>query len=522
MATRFERSSRLPGRLPGVDIKAVEAARRPGDPAVLVASSAKITRELGFDPKLPDAQDNRGNSLELAQEPSERILSAGSGDPRTAWGSGVGRCGDGEGNSVLTLTPIAYPLLRLIARTYMADYDISTLRHSTAHVMAHAVKKLFPEAKVAIGPAIEDGFYYDFDVARPFTPEDLENIAAEMGKIIAENKPFRAQRDQPRRSARDVQGRALQARAHPRICPRARLSRSTKRAISSTSAAARTSRTPARSRLSSWSARRGLTGAAMSATRCSSASTARRSRPRRTSRSIWKAGRGREARPPQAGQGLDLFSIQEESGPGLVFWHPKGALVRNIIEDYWRAEHYANGYEMVITPHIARRELWNTSGHLDFFSEDMFPPMEVEGQPYLIKPMNCPFHLLIYKSRVRSYRELPIRWAELGTVYRYERSGVLHGLMRVRGSPRTTPTSSARRDQLDSEIKRVLEFVLQILSRFGFTSMKSTSRPGRSIRRRQTMSGSRRPTRSGRLWRPRVSTTKSTKAGAFSTVRRST
>ncbi len=183
------------------------------------------------------------------------------------------------------------------------------------------------------------------------------------------------------------------------------------------------------------------------------------------------------------GRDLDLFSIQEEAGPGLVFWHPKGAFVRKMIEDYWRNEHYAHGYELVFTPHIARQELWRTSGHLDFFSENIYQPMEVEGQPYLIKPMNCPFHLLIYKSKVRSYRELPIRWAELGTVYRYERSGALHGLMRVRGFTQDDAHIICTREQLDSETKRVLNFVLMILKRFGFEEFEVylSTRPEKSV-----------------------------------------
>jgi threonyl-tRNA synthetase len=169
------------------------------------------------------------------------------------------------------------------------------------------------------------------------------------------------------------------------------------------------------------------------------------------------------------GKDLDLFSFHEEAGPGLVFWHPKGALIRKIIEDYWRDQHLKGGYELVFTPHIAREGLWATSGHLDFFSESMYGPMEVEGIPYRIKPMNCPFHLLIYKTRVRSYRELPIRWAELGTVYRYERSGTLHGLTRVRGFTQDDAHIICRRDQMQDEVTRVLDFTISMLSRFGFS-----------------------------------------------------
>jgi threonyl-tRNA synthetase len=169
------------------------------------------------------------------------------------------------------------------------------------------------------------------------------------------------------------------------------------------------------------------------------------------------------------GRELELFSFDEEVGPGLVLWHPKGALMRKIIEDYWRATHYEGGYELVQTPHIARQHLWATSGHLEFFAEGMYGPMEIEGQPYRIKPMNCPFHLAIYKSRIRSYRELPIRWAELGTVYRYERSGTLHGLIRVRGFTQDDAHILCRPDQLNDEIVGALDFVVRMLNRFGFT-----------------------------------------------------
>jgi len=168
------------------------------------------------------------------------------------------------------------------------------------------------------------------------------------------------------------------------------------------------------------------------------------------------------------GKDLDLFSIQDEVGPGLILWHPKGALVRKIIEDFWREEHLRRGYELVVTPHIARRHLWKISGHLDFYAENMFAPMKIDEIEYQLKPMNCPFHILIYKSRRRSYRELPIRWCELGTVYRYERSGVLHGLMRVRGFTQDDAHIFCREDQLEEEIFRCLDLTVFFLSTFGF------------------------------------------------------
>jgi len=183
------------------------------------------------------------------------------------------------------------------------------------------------------------------------------------------------------------------------------------------------------------------------------------------------------------GQRLDLFSLQEEGGGGLVFWHPRGALVRNIIENFWREEHLKNGYDLVYSPHIARLGLWERSGHTGFYAENMFPPFDIEGNPYQLKPMNCPFHILMYKSRLHSYRELPIRWAELGTVYRYERSGVLHGLMRVRGFTQDDAHIFCSKDDIEAEIFRTLEFSLYMLRSFGFSEMMIylSTRPEKSI-----------------------------------------
>ena len=351
----------------------------------------------------------------------------------------------------------------------MEAKNLSTLRHSTAHVMAHAVKNLFPDAKITIGPAIEEGFYYDFDVKQPFTPEDLEKITAEMHKIIAAKRPF------VRKAVSRDEARKLFANEQYKLEIIDELPEDEEVTIYEEGDFIDLCRGPHIDNSGEIGAFKLL----------------------RSSGAYWRGDEKNPmlqriygtAFPTQAeldahlemlaeaekrdhrklGRELDLFSIQEEAGPGLVFWHPKGALVRKNIEDYWRNEHLACGYDLLYTPHIARKELWATSGHLDFFTENMFQPMKVEGADYLIKPMNCPFHLLIYKSRVRSYRELPLRWAELGTVYRYERSGVLHGLMRVRGFTQDDAHIICSREQLGDETQRVLEFVLKILRRFGFS-----------------------------------------------------
>ncbi len=224
------------------------------------------------------------------------------------------------------------------------------------------------------------------------------------------------------------------------------------------------------------------------------------------------------------GRELDLFSFHEEFGPGLVFWHPKGGRVRTIIEDFWRQEHLKAGYELVYTPHIGKAALWETSGHLDFYRENMYSPMDVDGQEYFVKPMNCPFHILIYRSPTRSYRELPLRLAELGTVYRYERSGVLHGLMRVRGFTQDDAHIFCRPDQLEDEIVRALDFGLYILRPFGFQDYQVyLSTRAREVRGRPRAVGPGRPRPCGSAVRAqRTCPTRSTRGAASSTARRST
>jgi threonyl-tRNA synthetase len=351
----------------------------------------------------------------------------------------------------------------------MAEYDLETIRHSAAHVMAHAVKNLFPDARIAIGPAIEEGFYYDFGVKEPFTPEDMEKISAEMKRVIKAkqkfvrkeisreealklfaNEPYKIEliQDLPEDEVISIyeEGDFVDLCRGPHVFGTSDIKAFK---LLKTSGAY-------------W---RGDEHNAMLQRIYGVAFATQQKLDDHLI--VLEEAEKRDHR--KLGRELDLFSLQEEAGPGLVFWHPKGALVRTLIENYWRDEHFKNGYELVITPHIARQDLWRTSGHLDFFTENMYQPMLVDDVPYLIKPMNCPFHLLIYKSRVRSYRELPIRWAELGTVYRYERSGVLHGLMRVRGFTQDDAHIMCSREQLDSETKRVLQFVLKILRRFGFS-----------------------------------------------------
>ncbi|MDZ7373643.1 MAG: threonine--tRNA ligase [candidate division KSB1 bacterium] len=355
--------------------------------------------------------------------------------------------------------------------------------HSTAHVMAHAIKDLFPEAKFGIGPPIEQGFYYDVDVPRPFTPADLEAIEKRMAEIIAADHPFIRQvvtreeairifreRGEPYKlellEALEEEPSIYQEDGFIDLCAGPHLP-STGRIrffkLLSTSGAY-------------W---RGDEKRPM-LQRIYGISFPEKSQLDQFLLRLEEAKRRDHRR---LGRELDLYSIDEEVGPGLVLWHPKGAIVRHIIESYWKERHLKAGYELVYTPHVARLQLWERSGHLDFFRENMFPPSEIEEVPYQIKPMNCPFHLRIYKSRTRSYRDLPIRWAELGTVYRYERSGVLHGLLRVRGFTQDDAHIFCRPDQLEDEVLGVLNFTLEMLSTFGFANYQIflSTRPQRYV-----------------------------------------
>ncbi len=346
---------------------------------------------------------------------------------------------------------------------------IEILRHTAAHVLAQAVKELFPEAKLGIGPATEQGFYYDFDYERSFTPEDLVQIEKRMKKIVKKRLPIRREelaKEEALRLFEELnepykielikeipeekvsiyrQGDFLDLCRGPHLPHTGWV-----KAFKLLSVAGAYWRGDEKNPML-WR----IYGTAFFKKEDLEAYLHRLEEAKR-----------RDHR--RLGKELELFSIEDEVGPGLILWHPKGALVRKIIEDFWKEEHLKRGYELVVTPHIARRHLWKISGHLDFYAENMFAPMKIDEIEYQLKPMNCPFHILIYKSRRRSYRELPIRWCELGTVYRYERSGVLHGLMRVRGFTQDDAHIFCREDQLEEEIFKCLDLTVYFLSTFGF------------------------------------------------------
>jgi threonyl-tRNA synthetase len=350
------------------------------------------------------------------------------------------------------------------------DDDLSKLRHSAAHVMAQAVKHLFPEAKVTIGPPTADGFYYDFDVARPFTPEDLDKIEVEMARNIKADFPFERRAiakpealalfermDEPykvemiRETPDDEPMSVYQQGDFVDWCRGPHVESTGKiKAFKLLSVAG-----------AYW---RGNEKNAMLQRIYGTAFFSQQE----LDDFMHRLAEAEKRDHRKLGRELDLFSISEDVGPGLILWHPKGGRLRTIIEDFWRKAHYDRGYELVYTPHIGRSKLWQTSGHLEFYADGMFAPMEVEGQEYYPKPMSCPFHIQIFRSRQRSYRDLPLRWGELGTVYRYERSGVLHGLTRVRGFTQDDAHIFCTPEQVEEEIRQALDFALFMLRSFGF------------------------------------------------------
>ncbi|HMU53417.1 MAG TPA: threonine--tRNA ligase [Nitrospira sp.] len=358
-------------------------------------------------------------------------------------------------------------------------------RHSSTHIMAQAVKELFPSAQLTIGPALEDGFYYDFAFDRPFTPDDLTKIEERVGEIIRRNltitrreftKPeaidfFRSRGEQYKVELIQgfpdgepitayTQGDFVDLCRGPHLPTTGHVG--ALKLLTTAGAYWRgDERNPMLQR---------IYGTSFPTKGELDAHLARLEEIKR-----------RDHR--KVGKELDLISIQDEIGPGLVLWHPKGAAIRLLIENFWREQHIKDGYELVYSPHVARLDLWKTSGHVDYYRENMFAAMKLEGSEYQLKPMNCPYHIMIYKSRLRSYRDLPVRYGELGTVYRYERTGVLHGLLRVRGFTQDDAHLFCRPDQIETEVSRVLDFTFFMLRTFGFAEFEVflSTRPKESV-----------------------------------------
>lgn len=358
----------------------------------------------------------------------------------------------------------------IIIHTFKTEKGKELYWHSTAHLMAQAVKQLWPDVQVTIGPAIEQGFYYDFDRDEPFTDEDLAKIEERMKELSSEDLPYSRRELSKAEAVRifsemnelykieileDIpddqvistytQGDFIDLCRGPHIPSTGKI-KSVKLLKSSGAYWRGDEKNKMLKRIYgiSFPSNKEL----------------------KQYLAFLEEAAKRDHR--KLGKDLDLFSINDEVGPGLVLWHPDGAMIRHLIEAHWKDEHLKSGYKLIYTPHVGRSKLWETSGHLGFYSENMYAKMDVEGQDYYIKPMNCPFHLSIYNANHHSYRELPIRLAELGTVYRYERSGVLHGLMRVRGFTQDDAHIICTEEQVSDEVQKLIVFSLDMLKSFGF------------------------------------------------------
>jgi threonyl-tRNA synthetase len=356
--------------------------------------------------------------------------------------------------------------------TKPADSPLEIYRHSSAHLLAAAVTELHPDAQCGIGPPTDDGFFYDFLVSKPFTPEDIVAIEKKMAHLVKQNRPFE-KKLLPKQEALDlftkkgqtlkcqlinekVQGDVVQCYQTGDFIdfclgPHVASTKDIK--------AFKIFPTPSQAY---WKGKEG--NPAMQRIYGTSFLT-----KEELDAHLFKLEEAKRRDHRKLGRELDLFSVTDETGAGLILWHPKGGFIRKQIEDYWRNEHLDGGYDIVFSPHIAKLDLWKTSGHTEYYKANMYSPIEIENVEYQLKPMNCPFHITIYKSHLRSYRELPLRFAELGTVYRFERSGVLHGLMRVRGFTQDDAHLFCTTNQLKDEIVRVIDFVTGMLSAFGFT-----------------------------------------------------
>jgi len=352
--------------------------------------------------------------------------------------------------------------------------ELETIRHSCAHLMAQAVQELFPGTQVTIGPVIEDGFFYDFSRKDAFVPEDLVKIEKRMKELAATDIPIvrnEISREEAKKKFSDM-GETFKVEIIESIDPNEPITiysqgdwgdlcggphvESTKKIkafklLHTSSAYWRgDERNPVLQRIygTAWNTEKEL----------------------RLYLKRLEEAKKRDHR--KLGKELDLFSVSDDIGPGLILWHPKGARIRHLMEEFWKKEHFRHGYEMVISPHAAKIDLWKTSGHTEFYKDNMFSNMDVEGREYVMKPMNCPFHIQIYKTKLRSYRDLPVRFGELGTVYRYERSGVLHGLLRVRGFTQDDAHLFCRPSQIEEEITKVLDLIVFVLQSFGFHEYK--------------------------------------------------
>jgi threonyl-tRNA synthetase len=351
--------------------------------------------------------------------------------------------------------------------------------------MAAAVQQLFPDVKFDIGPSTDDGFYYDFDMDHRLTPEDLKNIEKAIKKLINQKLEFKYS-EMTREEAEEMlkaKGQTFKLERLGDIPEGEKITFYTCGEFSDLCRGPHVENS-------------GQIGAVKLLSVAGSYFKGHEQNPmlqriygtafptkEELHAYLMQMEEAKKRDHRKLGKELSLFSFSDNVGPGLVLWHPKGAFIRNTLENFWREEHYKNGYDLLYTPHIGRSDLWKTSGHLDFYADAMYAPMEIDNADYYTKPMNCPFHIEIFKSKMRSYRELPLRWAELGTVYRYEKSGVLHGLMRVRGFTQDDAHIVCTPEQIEDEIAEVLRFSLYIWEALGFTEIKPylATRPEKAV-----------------------------------------
>ena len=368
---------------------------------------------------------------------------------------------------------------------------LELIRHSVSHVMAQAVTALFPGTKVAIGPAIEHGFYYDFLLPKPIGESDLESVEAEMRRIIDSKQDFARVEVGREQALARFEGEEFKTELIRDLPEGTEISIYENRDAAGKTVWADLCRGPHLANT------REINSAAFKLQSVAGAywrGDEKRPMLTRIYGTAWETPKDLKAHLAflaevekrdhrRLGRELDLYSTHEEAGAGLIYWHPKGGRMRVAVEDFWRREHYRGDYEIVYTPHIGKSWLWETSGHLGFYRDNMYSPMEIDKQDYILKPMNCPFHIMIYNNSGRSYRELPLRWAELGTVYRYERSGVLHGLLRVRGFTQDDAHIICTPEQMEGEILEVLRFSLRIWETFGFKEIKAylATKPAESV-----------------------------------------
>lgn len=365
------------------------------------------------------------------------------------------------------------------------DEALDVLRHSTAHIMALAVRDVFgTDVKVAIGPSIENGFYYDFLRAEPFTPEDFDKIEARMTELVREALPF--QRTEMKSTDAIEKFKADDEKFKVELIEDLGEESVSFYHVGEFTDLCRGPHIPNSSFIKSFKLLR-VAGAYWRGDekrdvlqRIYGTAFFDKKDLKKYLNSLEEAKK-RDHR--KLGKELELFTMNDEIGPGLILWQPKGAQLRRLIEDFWKDEHYRHDYELLYTPHIARQDLWKTSGHLDFYSENMYSPMVIDDVEYQLKPMNCPFHIGVFNSSKHSYKELPVRWCELGTVYRYERAGALHGLLRVRGFTQDDAHIFCTPDQLEDEIFNILDLNLHILKAFGFADydIYLSTRPEKSV-----------------------------------------